>query len=441
MNNAKIEYLKRAIKRNYKRYIGERNDVKATLMDVLKLFNISIDESRIEDYFIESIDYNIPYIKVIDKKTNTTYTSKYTNKTNLLNYSDSMSFMNVIISNSNCKLESLYYVGVEELKAAQMTFNNGDYELIFERVGFGVDTESKFVVSYVKNVYETDSQGKQQLLFKLFEIKSNNETLEQTYTYSPQHLIDYDDDQDKYCYTQNGNVIYGVNNCNIKELIHYSRGICFESTNVNVSKYLPYDINTKDFPELTNKEMYQSGIVFKGGTGNGIHHVFTIFKTKNQAGNKIESEENKMGYDICLKYEAIKWDNFKKESGIPDHRKVVVAYKEDRYPRIDNGNITSLEIRNITEALDTEFKDNIFIQFVINELKTFANKMDAQKGILEEESDPLSPKIFINMPFNEIYTLVSANKNDYFNLISEQFISATNIKKDPVLIKILKKDE
>lgn len=128
---------------------------------------------------------------------------------------------------------------------------------------------------------------------------------------------------------------------------------------------------------------------------------------------------------------------------MPDHRKVVVAHKEARYPRLDNGNITSLEITNITEVLDTEFEDNIFIQFVINELKTFANKMDIQKGVVEEEFDPLSPKLFVDKSFDEICALVSTNKNDYFNLISEQFASATNIKKEkvPTLIKSFKQDD
>ena len=445
-----IEYLKRAIKRNYKRYTGERTDGQATLMDVLRLFNISIDESRIDDYLIESIDYNVPSIKVIDKKTNTTYTSEYTDKAKLLNYSGNTSFVNVIISNPNCKLESLYYIGTEELIIAQMTFTDGDYELIFEKetgnsIESGLDADSKFVVRYVKNVPVKDKQGKQQLLSKIFMIKNNNETLEQTYTYSTQHFIKYDDDQDKYCYTQNGNIIYGVNNCRIRELIHYMHGICFESINVDVNRYLPYDIKTKDFPELANNKMYQSGIVFRGGTSNEIHHTFTIFKTKNQVDNKMESKENKVKSveKVYLKYEAIKWEKFGQENGMPKYKKMVVASKEAIYPRIDIGNITSREIRNITEVLDTEFEDDIFIQFVINELKVFANKMDIEKGILEEELEPLSPKVLINKTFDEIYTLVNSNKNDYFNLISEQFISATNIKnkKDFTLILEFKKDD
>lgn len=94
MKDEKIDYLKRAIKRNYKRFIGGRFDGEAKLIDVLKLFNISIDETRVEDYQVEAIDYNIPSIKVIDKKTNTTFTAEYTDEAKLLNYSGSTNFIN-----------------------------------------------------------------------------------------------------------------------------------------------------------------------------------------------------------------------------------------------------------------------------------------------------------------------------------------------------------
>lgn len=433
MYQDKIEYLKRAIKRNYKRYIGERTDGKATLVDVLKLFNIFIDENRTDDYIIESIDYNWPSIKIVDTKTNTVYTSKYTSDANLLNYSGYKTFINVIIENSNCKLENLYYIDSDKSIISQMTFTDGDYELIFEKemgnsIGFGLNAKSKFVIRYVKNIREPDRCGKQRLLSKIFLAKNDDETFEQTYTYSLQRLIKYGDNQDKYCYIKNGNVIYGVNNCDIKDLIHYLHGICFESTDVNVSEYLPYNINTKKFPELANNEIYQSGIVFKGGTDKGIHHVLTVFKTKSQDNNRNEFEKNGLDYNIHLKYEAIKLENFKDDEGLPDCREIVVASKDDWYKGNTNGNITSLEIQNIIERLNTEFSDNVFIQFVIKELRAFANKMDIQKGIGEEEIEPLSPKIFINKTFDEIYALVSRNKDDYFNLISDQFEALTNTK-------------
>lgn len=444
MDNNKIEYLKRAIKRSYKRYTGERTDGKATLLDVAKFFNIPVDESRLDDYIIKKIDYNTPSIEIKDEKNDITYNATYIGNADLLNDSGAMQFNKVISASPIRKEEVLYYIGNETPIINKMTFSDGEYELVFEReignyIGFGLDAESKFVIRYIKNVNKEDRQGKQKLLSKIFMNKYNNETFEQTYTYSTQHLIDYDDNQDKYCYTQNGNIVYGVNNCDIKDLIHYLHGICFESMNTNVGNYLPFNIKIEDFPELTNV-IYKSGIVFRGGTDNGIHHIFTIFKTKNPS-NIIEAAAIDCG--IYLKYEAIRWENFRKENGMPDHRKVIVAHKEARYPRMDNGDITSTEIRNITDILDTEFEDDTFIQIVINELKTFANKMDIQKGIVEGEFDPLSPKLFVDKSFDEICALVSANKNDYFNLISEQFASATNIKKEtaPTLIKTFKQDD
>lgn len=444
MYNDKIEYLKRAIKRSYKRYTGERTDGKATLLDVAKFFNIPVDESRLDDYIIKKIDYNAPSIEVNDEKSDITYNATYTGNADLLNHSGEMQFNKVTSVSSIRKEEVLYYIGNETPIITEMTFSDGEYELVFERefgnyIEFGLDAESKFVVKYIKNVNEDDRQGKQRLLSKIFMNKYNNETFEQTYTYSTQHLIDYDDNQDKYYYTQNGNIVYGVNNCNIKDLIHYLYGICFESINTNVSNYLPSNIKIEDFPELTNA-IYKSGIVFRGGTDNGIHHTFTIFKTKNPS-NIIEAVSIDSG--IYLKYEAIRRENFRKENGMPDHRKVVVAHKEARYPIINNGKITSLEIQNIIKELETEFEDDTFIQFVINELKNFANKMDIQKGIVQEEFDALSPKSLIDKSFDEICALVSANKNDYFNLISEQFALATNIKKEkaPTLIKTFKQDD
>lgn len=443
MEQDKLNYLKRQIKRTYKRYTGERNDGKATLIDVLKLFNIYIDEARLEDYMVETIDYSIPSIKVLDKKTYTTYEAKYTDKADLLNYWGGTDFVNVICSNPNYKLESLYYIGSNALIVAKMTFTEGDYELTFEKemgnsVGFGLDAKNKFAIRYTKNVQIKNQNAKQLLLSKIFMNKDDFETLEQNYTYSTQHFIKYDDQYDKYCYNQKYNTIYGVNDLVVNDLIHYLHGICFESTNVDTRRYLPYSIDLKDFSELSDKATLQSAIVFRGGTDNGIHHAFKILKTKNQSPNIIENGQ--VNYDIYLDYVAIKWNRGFKEDGRPERIKTVVAQKRVRYPRINDGNITSQEIKNIIKVLDTEFEDNIFIQTIINELKTFTNKMDIRNGLIQEEFDPLSPKLFINKTFDEISTLISTNKDDYFKLIREQFENATNINKDNILTRNLKKD-
>lgn len=441
MYNDKEEYLKRVIKRTYKRYIGERTDGKATIVDVLKFFNISIDTTRLEDYDIESIDYNIPSIKVVDKKDNTTVTSKYTEDAKLLNYSGNTKFINVIITNPNYRIESLYYTNSTIPIISQLTFIKDDYELTFEKerenyFGFGISADTRFVIRYKKNIKEGRKKGKQSLLTKIYQIKDSN-TFEQDYTYDLQHLINYNDRQDKYCYNEFGTIIYGINNIEIKDKLHQFNGVCFEKINKEFRSYLPYNINEKDFTRYFNKNVCKSAIIFTGSTDEGIHHFLTISKNKTSNNdNTLTTDDN-----IHLKYEAIKWKSITKEDGIPDQEKVIIAKKELQVAKINDDNISSLEIQSILEQLtakENEDIDNIFIQTVINELMNFINKLEIQKGFKEELIDELSPKEFINKTFEEIYTLVSNDKDKFFDLISNQFHNATNIKLEQGHTKILK---
>lgn len=441
MYNDKEEYLKRVIKRTYKRYIGERTDGKATIVDVLKFFNISIDTTRLEDYDIESIDYNIPSIKVVDKKDNTTVTSKYTEDAKLLNYSGNTKFINVIITNPNYRIESLYYTNSTIPIISQLTFIKDDYELTFEKerenyFGFGISADTRFVIRYKKNIKEGRKTGKQSLLTKIYQIKDSN-TFEQDYTYDLQHLINYNDRQDKYCYNEFGTIIYGINNIEIKDKLHQFNGVCFEKINKEFRSYLPYNINEKNFTRYFNKNVCKSAIIFTGSTDEGIHHFLTISKNKTSNNdNTLTTDDN-----IHLKYEAIKWKSITKEDGIPDQEKVIIAKKELQVAKINDDNISSLEIQSILEQLtakENEDIDNIFIQTVINELMNFINKLEIQKGFKEEPIDELSPKEFINKTFEEIYTLVSNDKDKFFDLISNQFHNATNIKLEQGHTKILK---
>lgn len=441
MYNDKEEYLKRVIKRTYKRYIGERTDGKATIVDVLKFFNISIDTTRLEDYDIESIDYNIPSIKVVDKKDNTTVTSKYTEDAKLLNYSGNTKFINVIITNPNYRIESLYYTNSTIPIISQLIFIKDDYELTFEKerenyFGFGISADTRFVIRYKKNIKEGRKTGKQSLLTKIYQIKDSN-TFEQDYTYDLQHLINYNDRQDKYCYNEFGTIIYGINNIEIKDKLHQFNGVCFEKINKEFRRYLPYNINEKDFTRYFNKNVCKSAIIFTGSTDEGIHHFLTISKNKTSNNdNTLTTDDN-----IHLKYEAIKWKSITKEDGIPDQEKVIIAKKELQVAKINDDNISSLEIQSILEQLtakENEDIDNIFIQTVINELMNFINKLEIQKGFKEEPIDELSPKEFINKTFEEIYTLVSKDKDKFFDLISNQFHNATNIKLEQGHTKILK---
>ena len=446
MYNDKIEYLKRAIKRTYKRYIGERTDGNATLIDVLKFFNISIDESRIEDYKISKIDYKTPSIEVIDTKDSTLFLAKYTSNANLLNYSDGeVRFIELSSINDKRRMDSLFYIENEIPIIERMTFTSGNYDLVFEREmpnsdGVLSNDEIKFEVRYLQNLEYDRHNVQQELLTKIFINSYNNEELsnffEQEYAYSfKKNFSIKKNSQNKYAYISNGNVIYGINEFKQENICHYLNGICFENSNVDVRKYLPFRIKSDN--QIFSVDNAKSIMIFVGGTDDAIHHNFTISKIKS-----LNNVEDKQSYDIYLNYEAIRWEQFNDENEMPQHKKVVVASKTSRYPKIENGNITSLEIKFIIDDLDIEFKDNKFIQLVINELRTFANKIDIQKGISEEKLDPLSPKLFINKSFDEICDLISPNQDDYFKLVAEHFDNLTNRSslEEKGQIKILKQN-
>ncbi len=133
MHRDRLEYLKRAIKRTYKRYIGERADAKATLLDVVQFFNISIDEARVEDYIVKNIDYNNLSIEIMDVKSDISYTAAYTGEVELLNYCGPVEFNLVTSISPIRKEERLYYIGSKTPIVTKATFTNGEYDLVFEK--------------------------------------------------------------------------------------------------------------------------------------------------------------------------------------------------------------------------------------------------------------------------------------------------------------------
>ena len=91
--------------------------------------------------------------------------------------------------------------------------------------------------------------------------------------------------------------------------------------------------------------------------------VFIIFLTISK--NKTFNNDDALTTDdnIHLKYEAIKWKSITKEDGIPDQEKVIIAKKELQVAKINDDNISSLEIQSILEQLtakENEDIDNIY---------------------------------------------------------------------------------
>lgn len=415
MDQSKLDFFKRKIKRNYKFFTGERTDGKATLMDVLKPFNIFIDEERTDDYSIECIDFSVPSIKVIDKKTKTTYVAKYTNEVELLNYSGAMEFNNVISTNPIREEINTFFIGHKIPIISQMTFTQGEYELVFikERPNsVRFQHWVRFKTKYQKNINVEGENYKQILLTRIFDNQfyiDASETREFFYTYNADYnnFIEKNDNQDIFIYNRENGIVYGVDNIEVKEICNLY-GVCLESTNVDLKVSIPTCINIEDFSQLTKESGSTGSIAFQGYTDRGIHSL-GMYKREWLKRFTIDY------YLTEHTYENEKW-----------HDETLICEHFD-LPILEEGNITNEEVENIRIELKKRFPNDAFIQIILDELAIFKQKIEIRKGLVEEELDPLSPKLLTNKSFEEICDLVSANKEEYFKLIREQFESATNI--------------
>ena len=416
MYQDKIEYLKRVIKKTYERYTGESTDKKATLLDVAKFFNIPIEESRIEDYVIKNFDEVTPSIEIVDKRNAITYTATYTGDAELLNFSGPMQFNYVISTSPIRKEEVLYYIGSETPIITKMTFTDGEYELVFERempnsVGdIFINDGVKMAVRYLQNLVYDGIEVKQSLLNRICENSYRNEkvddTFEQTYTYGRPRFVKWDGSQDKYIYWKDNNVIYGINELTQEGFCNYLHGICFESTNVSIRDYFPLNLREKDYPLLKDEHIH-SAMIFRFGHGDGIHNSFQAYKDKETI--------------------RVMYHSKKRHYGKNAYHEEIIDDEEYHLPILSEGTITSQEIKMISSSLQVRLGNKINLDILLNELNTFGTKIDIRKGLAHEELDPLSPKHFIELSFDEICTLISADKEEYFQLISKQFIDAIHI--------------
>lgn len=417
MGQNDIEYIKRSIRRTHKFYTKERTDGTATLFEIASYFNILIDREREDDYKIEKIDYDCPSIVIVDTKYNTSYEGKFTEDADLLNYSGCVTrFISTKVKNKNANIEALYYIGENNPIITKITFIKEKYELIIEKempnsIHFFINDGEKFTVRYNKNILENDNMYNQPLLTKVFRHSFNGQKLgtkafERVFTYGLSNKIKTNDSQDKYFFYKNNDIIFGINNFKQRDICNYLRGICLENTkDTDVENYFPLNLRVEDYPFIKDSQT-NSAIVFRGGTGEGNHHTMEIYKN-NQS--------------IYIKYF---WE---KRTFKPEFRRKILVNEEFNLPVFSEGKITSEELKEIMVTIQKRFGKDSFIAIICENIETFRNKMEFRNGRLEEEFDPLSPKLLINTPVEDIYKLISSNKESYFNLIREQFENATNV--------------
>lgn len=428
MNEKQLDYFKRAIKRNYKRYTKERTDAEATLTDVTKFFNIPIDENRIKDYTIENINFKIPSIEVFDTKENTTYKAEYTACASLLGYytdSEEYRYINLISDGPKGRVESLCYFGVEKpiISEATIQSDNGEYELIIQKqrpniISVNSSDGDCLKIRYLQNSKQGNKKTKNTLLGKKITrfIKGQGHYSCDSFLYSslfvygdkPMFLSQMCDLQNNYTYTTEQGIIYGINELMLKPEGAENKdvdlqGVCCENTQ-NIDGFV-----SEDFKPDRLKKLGVSVLVFNGGsdfTGDRDelkHHVLEIGKT----------EEN-----IIVNYKCIRGVYSIHVIERDDHHTLQIS---------TDGKISAYELDEISQLLCEKYSSDKFIDAVISEVKNFKDKINIRDGLVEEDVDLLAPKLLIDKSIGEICSMISSNKEEYFKLMEDQFYDATHI--------------
>lgn len=412
MHPYEIEDIKKKIKKAYKKYTTEEKDKKILLSELAKFFNIPIDEKREQDYIVNKIDCNTPEIKIIDKNKGITYAAGYTGNADLLYASRPVELNRVISTSGERQEESLYYIGESNPIITKMTITEGEYELVFERefpnslnMFHSSRDGVKMAVRYVQNVNYDGRIVKQPLFNRIYKNKYKNlscrDSFEQTYTYGEQNFIKREATLDKYTYIRNDSVIYGINELEQKGICHFLYGVCFENAKIPIDHYFPMNMYKKDYPSL-DEDTTISAMLFIATTADDVRHKMEIYKKEDSINIRYYSEKY---------YPEI----------------MPVATEELILPNVSAEKISSNEIENILSLLQEKIEDSLIFNIIKRELTTFATKIDNRKRLVQEELDPLSPKLLIDKSFDEINTLINENKNAYFSLIAEQFRNAVNI--------------
>ena len=409
-------YLKRKIERVYKQYTGEITDRKSTLVDVAKLFKITIDKSRIADYEIRAINFdNDLSLELVDKKNNTKFKARYAHSISL----NKLNYIYVTITNESKEFENIYCIGVNEPIVKSITFIDGEYKLTFEKEktdyaeDFNANEYTKFAIKYS---VDYDKKGKGTcLLSKKFFKHNDGESVskfEQTQTNQLIAMKENLSSQNKYAFTESDNVMYGIDFFQ-SDLHNGVKGVLFESTkHSNIKECLSpimdnYEPSSKFLDENTI-----SAINLMGYVGHGNYSKLEVYKTTE---------------GIVGSY-YIKTTN--------EQRKTSESKNDFQLPSLDEGMITSKEIVYLLENLRSRF-GNDFIELISSNLLEFAKKIDIRKGLIEEELEPLSPKLLFDNSIEEIENMVESDKEGYFKLASEQYLAISHQKQEKAQSKVL----
>lgn len=400
MYSLKVSELKKLLEDIYNSYVNEN---RKSIIELGKFFNIEVFEGRTKDYKVLNIDVDNLSIEIRDEKYGVIYKSFYTKNCDMLNYNGNiLRFIIVGEISEERYLERIYNIGDAMPIITRMIFEENEYALVFEKEesiseDTFLDNGKKLTIKYLK----TDSHGTYAPILTRVVKVSDSDLFEQTYTYSDTNKVKEDNSFNKSVYVVDESVIYVVNEASFDKHISYLKGICIENMSADISKYMPYGIDIKNYKRLASKDTL-SAIIFKGIIENNFH-LLEIYKDSNYITISHRVQNNMLD-EVEVKK---------------------VSNESIELPVIANGKISINELHRIIDSLD---KKDEFIQMVLSDILFFIKKIYIKNGLVEEEFDPLSPRLLLNKDFDLIFMAIARNKSGYFRFIDEQFNSKNNVK-------------
>lgn len=407
--NKNKENLKSIILKKYENYIDEKDKTNA-LKAIADFFKLPIDISRKDDYLIKELNPSDLSIEIYDKKTNTTLTSNYSKDSEFLGmiaYVESISFINVTIKENGIYRHTVYKIGENIPILERLIIHHNGYNLIFKRTTSGAFEMfhrldgNKLLIMYSKE----DGENQYPLVTSIYKtnyIEKNINSFERLYITSS--MPTYEKNRpDNFFFDIEGNLVLGSK---IETSKYCIEGACLEKVDENgleEALNYPQEGSLVDYSNLDLSKT-SSAILYAGYYYMG--HSFNDIKITKQ------SDDIHVEYNITYK----------------DYNRYIDNTKSSVFimPCLNEGNISIAEIDNIIIELQKRYSDNKFIEFVINEILLFKYKLQVKSGLTNEVLNPLSSKLLFDKSFDEIYSLVTANKDEYFAIANNRFEELTN---------------
>lgn len=375
-DRSELGYLLRKVKRTYKWYTGERTDGTATILDLAKLFKLSIDEDKLEDYEVKSFKSEIPNIEIVSKSTGYTYFAEYSDSSELLSYSSgTLKFINQLISYSDdVKRETTCSLFSEDVYYDRFSIKFSDHQkLRLNR--FGPNPYSIFSSEFTQTSISLEDTNSRQLGHIEYSIRSPKSDV---YEFE----METRGWNQEYQYNLNKGMIYAL-----EKHSDGIRAVIFaESVFNRIDYYLPlnFDIESDVKAEnetLTNDQVY-SVIWLIGPCRTRIR----IFK---------ECQNFKIQYFIRKS-----WD----EDG--ETFEYVIPVLNFCNP------VDYMECEHLANELGNYIKDEETLKLVREKLHEIKFRLMVSKGLAKKEETVLSIEKYRDLPFDDAIKLFVENKDE-----------------------------